>query len=845
MKNRIKWALAISGLSLALFLFQNASQTNDDIWIHPDVFVASEYKMLNPDLANYSAADLRWHWLNHGINEGRIGSVYFSSREYLDIYPDLRKAFGANGFAAAIQHFVLSGRAEQRVGRQVLRSSVFDPIQYALLNPDLGPANSNADIKRLQLHWLGNGLVEGRRGNLTFFAPEYLSLYGDLARGYGANNYAGGAFHYARHGQAEGRSPQKDRHQFVIASFLNEGVAFSKKAQPYVYQQTGKRFSADMLKAGHTEYDPNYIKECKRLSTYALANLSVSDDPNLVNIANDHISRVYNWYFEGLDQESDAPCHFMLPSLIRTYMQPASYNRLTAKSKQELHRIFWQVFAMGVRDLKKMDPMFVNDTDNLNMTSRASVLLAAQVLRNLPEYRDRQYGGKTPNDMYQSLNRWTRDFLKVRAMNGLMAEMASPSYEKVFVINLYNTCDFSDNASVRDLSCKALDLYWAIVAQDLTPQSEARGGASARHYKYNTTANDYQMRSWFWLYGWTNDYDKGDQYIMIPALSTYRIPALITELAIDPYARYLAEMRVPGLGVTERHPVTNEPSQHTLAIENADSAKPLTHILRRTTRTPAFVVGSMTYMPGKSYTRISQQNREALITFAGNKDARIAIMGVSRVIESDPSLKRKGSWYKTNGDLSSISEGGTLIARRHTDSTVDQWNEGMRVFISDAAGLVANLDRSQPDWIFTRTKLAYVAIGLGKSYSYKRLQTKASPDNLVVDTIDGVSLESQSKTEESPIVVEVAEAKDFKNFDDFKSRMLATTYQRNGAAIGYKSLSGTIFNWKDTKTLPAIGGQTVDLNPAAYTSPYIRTSVASQSVRIFRTGRPELVLNFK
>jgi hypothetical protein len=54
------------------------------------------------------------HWLANGIREGRQSSATFSIAAYLRRYPDLQNAFGANNYAAALNHYISNGRNEGR-----------------------------------------------------------------------------------------------------------------------------------------------------------------------------------------------------------------------------------------------------------------------------------------------------------------------------------------------------------------------------------------------------------------------------------------------------------------------------------------------------------------------------------------------------------------------------------------------------------------------------------------------------------------------------------------------------------------------------------------------------------
>lgn len=80
-----------------------------------DVFNWEDYVTINGfESALTTPAAAENHWLNYGIAEGRRGSKTFSPADYLSLNPDLAAAFGATNYAAAISHYVASGRSEGR-----------------------------------------------------------------------------------------------------------------------------------------------------------------------------------------------------------------------------------------------------------------------------------------------------------------------------------------------------------------------------------------------------------------------------------------------------------------------------------------------------------------------------------------------------------------------------------------------------------------------------------------------------------------------------------------------------------------------------------------------------------
>ncbi|MNJ96731.1 Pectate lyase superfamily protein [compost metagenome] len=174
---------------------------DDAIRSHPLVFDPAFYRTTNSDLANYSDGALKSHWLNHGIQEGRRGSVHFKAAEYLSLYSDLSSAFGGN-YNSAVRHFVqLGATAERRNGSYFGSDKVFNTAVYRALNPDI----EGMSVAQLQAHWIKNGAYEGRRASLQFSSKEYLQLHLDIRSAYGSTNYPMALEHYVRTGSGSER----------------------------------------------------------------------------------------------------------------------------------------------------------------------------------------------------------------------------------------------------------------------------------------------------------------------------------------------------------------------------------------------------------------------------------------------------------------------------------------------------------------------------------------------------------------------------------------------------------------------------------------------------------------
>ena len=169
---------------------------------HPLVFSPEFYRRYYPDLANYDDQAAVAHWLNHGIQEGRRGSVNFLAREYLSLHADLAAAYGSDGYQSAILHYVEAGATlERRLGSIDGNDLVYDVATYPALNPDLAEESTAA----LGAHCLLYGINEGRRASGPFWSQTYLTRYPTLATTFGPANFAVALKYFVTTGFAAGQ----------------------------------------------------------------------------------------------------------------------------------------------------------------------------------------------------------------------------------------------------------------------------------------------------------------------------------------------------------------------------------------------------------------------------------------------------------------------------------------------------------------------------------------------------------------------------------------------------------------------------------------------------------------
>lgn len=114
-----------------------------------------------PDLVK-AKVDLATHWLDHGISEGRRGSLEFDVKYYRNRYLDVQELCGKKDYQCALQH------------------------------------------------WLDNGIEQGRQGSADFSVADYLDRYPDLESNLGKGNYPDALEHWLNDGADAGRNGSPD-----------------------------------------------------------------------------------------------------------------------------------------------------------------------------------------------------------------------------------------------------------------------------------------------------------------------------------------------------------------------------------------------------------------------------------------------------------------------------------------------------------------------------------------------------------------------------------------------------------------------------------------------------------
>ena len=166
---------------------------SEETWQEKAAFDTMVYRDSNPDIAHLSDDELKEHWLEYGIKEGRRSSPVLDLGFYLNNNPDLKDAFGTD-YEKIYEHFIKHGYKEKRKS-----SSLFDGQYYTDHYPE-SVEKYGDDYMR---HYVEHGILAGHRASLTFDPDYYWVIKPEVWEAWPAH-YELCAKHYAGYGVNEG-----------------------------------------------------------------------------------------------------------------------------------------------------------------------------------------------------------------------------------------------------------------------------------------------------------------------------------------------------------------------------------------------------------------------------------------------------------------------------------------------------------------------------------------------------------------------------------------------------------------------------------------------------------------
>jgi methionine-rich copper-binding protein CopC len=650
----------------------------------------------------------------------------------------------------------------------------------------------------------GTGNITIHRADGTVFetinvTSAAVTLSGGRATINPVNNFIAGAGYYVR---IDSTAFRNNANQFYAG--ISDPTVWNFTALPDLATVDGRL--AWMMQQNITAPWPNTASSAG-LASYALAAFHLGAD--LVT-ANDFINQFHSQFPVPDSDTIDFDSYFWLHLIWRIYHDPVMNARLTSQARSNIQDMMWSFIRTRSRTIDAQGNTWVyHDSENHDAMQKGSYLLCAEALKDAPGYGASMVlaDGQT---LAQHATAWSGYFQRYftgRAGEGINAEIASPIYAKYSVGVYYNLMDFAESPALRTLAQRFVTLYWADTASDWT-RSGVRGGGEARCYKdnYVRLGSQYSFHQVLYGYGWHANAGTARTFGLIPAASSYRVPAIITACATDPARpNYLYTSRRFGRAGS----VVG--SNNFIAFDSGNS------FLRRDTWvTPDYTMGTLTFDMNRDYTQISDQNRAMGVMFASGPNNRVLVFGEGSSIND-----------KSYADLTGVTRADCMIVQR--DQNVNNSGSGTLVFVPQN---LWNARVESSGWLFLQSGNAYCAIRpAGGTYS----ATTAS---------QGVDISMSNIW--APVIIQAGQAANYASFAAFQASVIANPRTFSSNTLNYTSEAGDTFTfYANSKTTPRVNGTTVSLNPAkTYDSPYLSMTHGTDLATVSYPGYQNLLLNF-
>jgi len=543
------------------------------------------------------------------------------------------------------------------------------------------------------------------------------------------------------------------------------------------------------------------------LASYALAAFHLGTD--LVT-ANDYINQFHNLYPVPDSDTVDFDSYFWLHLVWRIYHDPAMNARLTPQARADIQDMMWLFIRTRSRTSDAQGDTWVyKGSENHDAMQKGSYLLCAEALKDAPGYGPNMVlaDGQILAQHATAWSGYFQRYFTARAGEGVNAEIASPIYAKYSVGVYYNLMDFAESPLLRTLAQRFITLYWADTASDWT-LSGVRGGGEARCYKdsYLRLGSQYSFHSLLYGYGWHATSSTVRTYGLIPAASSYRVPALITACAAAPARpNYLYTSRRFGRAGS----VVGDDNFITFDSGNSN-------LRRDTWVTPDYTMGTLTFDMNRQYTQITDQNRAMGVMFASGPNNRVMVFG-----------KGASTNDKSYADLNGVTRANCMVVQR--DQNANNSGSGTLVFVPNT---LWNARVETSGWLFLQSGNAYCALRpAGGSYS-------------AVAAANGVDLAMSNIW--APVIIQMGQAANYADFPAFQASVIANPLTFASNTLNYTSEAGDTFTvYANSKTTPKVNGTTVNLNPTkTYDSPYLSMTHGMDQATVSYPGYENLLLNF-
>jgi len=480
---------------------------------------------------------------------------------------------------------------------------------------------------------------------------------------------------------------------------------------------------------------------------------------------------------------------------------------------------------LGKAEYKESKTWHVYSSENHHTMDFTVCWHFCKIAKDRPEYKDLKLDdGHSVDEHYKAWNEYFIAYCRQRARTCICVEMMNDGYNSAWIKGFYNFYDFGD-PRVRRSAGMLLDFFYAYWAQEQIDGVQG-GGRSRVYFNKGLQQNrEGGLAPFLWFYFGMGQQPAVSGHDVNAALSTYRPPAVVADIALDVKGRGRYEVRQRAMGLGQQG------KTHHAATENKTPNKLRTDyggILRYSYCDPAFIIGTpmCEARPLEDWTHISAQNRWQGLIFAGQDDARIV-----------PVVRPKDSWRALNAQWSVQSKGSLITQKLKGNKGAAE----MLVWFS-IEGLTEPVH--EEGIVFVEAEGAYAAVRVpygdfkwsGGSYTTisKTGNRTTRPGRVLVPG-----------DEYAPVILEVMAKSDVKTLEEFKAKVKACHARMDGDVLHCTTIYGESLTFDTSQALvPTINGKPVNYAPAkAYESPFLGSDWNSGVVTITK-GERQKVLDF-
>lgn len=492
---------------------------------------------------------------------------------------------------------------------------------------------------------------------------------------------------------------------------------------------------------------------------------------------------------------------------------------LSQKAQENFEKQMWAAAKANSKlSEAKRDVWDMEGSENHHISSKTCDLLAAQFLRNIPEYAGQKYDdGSTLAEQYEARRAYFLKWFDARARRGQFVEAGSPSYQPDSISALFNLRDFAEDPLLRRKADMYLDLAYAVIAQETLLNT--RGGPKSRV----KVGHEYDAGS-------DRGYDvlfnaPGRTYVPlgVAALSTssYYPPPAIVKLATDTTGRgsYAFTTRWPGPVAPGKGKSTDDPDGDLWRTLDPERS-----VLRYGFATPSYVLGSAELDPAW-LDDAGMGFRWQGVIFASDPLARIGF-------EVQPA--RPGDWHGFN-PFFSVQDRNILITQKWAPvppNPPSSLPSHLRVYFSPTLDEV----HDGAGWIFVKDGAAFAAVKVVAG-GYRWTQPWKHGGTADASSRAFITLAAEN----APVILIANQAADYANdFEAFKAAVRAEPLRYADGVVHFATIA-----FHGISRAAQVAGQPVNLAPArGYDSPFIRSDWNSGLIYI-RKGDDTLILDFR